>query len=384
MSSTTHSTALPSTPNSIGRSSNLFGKVLNKLRTPTGGDGVNGANSHENQNSTPKRSFSPMMGRRSSSKSSLRMFGSSSRAGNVNSHPLPSSSTNTSTSSLALPHPNNSSLEFDDDDDSLDLPQFESDKYAPSTTASNRASSPYSRNFPSSSSLASVAAAPASTDVASSNQHQLPPRPSTSMSTRSRAGSASNGTGSAGSGWKSALLGRSTGAVGARSASVASQASQIEGNEGMSSSWSKSKNLAKSFGRSTGGEAAREARNNEAASEEVTHKVVQHSSPNVSRYCQIPSDQEDETDDFALPFHRTLIDLLSQNPPARLDLISLRLSETFRHLNQIRSIVVRHRVCLETVSPDLQHLRRQYRRQVQMRVLLSAGRTGLRVEVQLE
>ena len=290
MSSTTHSAGQPSTPNSIGRSSNLFGKVLNKLRTPTSGDGTQGANSHENQNSTPKRSFSPMLGRRSSSKQSLRMFGSSSRAGNAQSHPLPSSSTNTSTSSLALPH--NSSFEFDDD--SLDLPQFESDKYAPSTT-SNRASSPYSRNFPSSSSLSSVAQPPpapsSSSDVNPPNHYQ-PPRPSTSMSTRSRAGSASNGTGSAGSGWKSALLGRGTGAS---STTSTQQQTQANGSDGISGSWSKSKNLAKSFGRSTGEATAREVKENDFANEEVTHKVPTHSSPNVSRTCDMRIVTEKQT-----------------------------------------------------------------------------------------
>ncbi|GAA5963644.1 hypothetical protein JCM3765_003527 [Sporobolomyces pararoseus] len=239
----------PSTPSSIGRSSNLFGKVLNKLRTPTGGGGE--SRSTQQTNTTP-RSFSPALGRRSSSKSSLRMFGTS----KGNGPPLP---TNSSTSSLSSSANNNNNNSFDfDPDDSLDLPEFESDKHADSNGALpplQRPLSPYSQKLPSTSSLHSYS----STTSASRDETRLPPRPSTSISTRSRAGSV-NGTGSAGSGWKSALLGRSTGGTGG---TTSAQNSTERSSNTIGRSWSKSKELAKSLGRSNGEGGAVEERSDE-------------------------------------------------------------------------------------------------------------------------
>lgn len=184
--------AQPSTP-SISKGANAFGKLLNKLRTPTSGD----HNNPPEGGSTPRSAspFSAMLGRRSSSKASLRSYGSSANNGAV--PPFPAS-LNGSSASLAS-HPGNSPpLAFDTDDDDLDLPQFESERMAYRPRGSG---SFYSHNQPSSSTLASNASIGG--DDREHTALPPPPRPSTSMSTRSR-GESVNGSGG---GWKNALSG---------------------------------------------------------------------------------------------------------------------------------------------------------------------------------
>ncbi|GAA6025068.1 hypothetical protein JCM11491_006060 [Sporobolomyces phaffii] len=270
MSTATSRTDLPSTPNASSKSTTLFGKVLNKLRTPTGGGDA------ANNNGNSSRSSSPAHGstRRSSSKSSLRMLGgyashggaSKSAAGSIHS---------ASTSSLAL-QGGNTSFDFDDDD-SLDLPQFESDKYATSAAPPpgppRRTSSPYSHHLPSTSSLLSLSSATGDgggTDVHPSSGSRHPTsRPGTAMSSRSRSGSVTgSGSGSGGSGWKTAPLGRSAGGT------SSAQNSTERSNNTIGRSWSKSKELAKSFGRSEQPSSMLDGAHYE---DEVTHKVASQS-----------------------------------------------------------------------------------------------------------
>ncbi|GAA6063688.1 hypothetical protein JCM10212_003355 [Sporobolomyces blumeae] len=313
----------PATPGSTHsrQGGNLFGKVLNKLRTPTGAAGGGGgratddsARSGDQHDSTPtsssKRAFSPILGRRSSSKSSLRMFSSASTS-SARDPPLPSSNNNRSSSSLALAHaasgPGNDSFGFDDDD--LDLPQFESDKYTappgsastatasltsrggggiPSSTSS---SSLYSRSYASTSSLASASSSLADGDLVNSDPTAVPPmpalppsRPGTSMSVRSRAGSiaSSSNVGDASStGWKSALLGRNVGGESSQGSAGSTTGRSL------GRSWAKGKELAKSLGGGSGGRHAGESPSNASFGDrdgrdedELTHKVAAGTSDN--------------------------------------------------------------------------------------------------------
>ncbi|GAA5830885.1 hypothetical protein JCM11251_001110 [Rhodosporidiobolus azoricus] len=195
----------PSTPSTSKGSSGL-GKIFNKLRTPSStnnGSPSAGRAGGAGGESTPRSAspFGSILGRRSSSKSSLRAYG--------NNVPLPSSLNGSSTS-----------LAYDFEDEPA-FPTFDSDALPPlfqSSTAAApppKGASPYGAHHPSSSTLGSslsLASSAANGDPAPLNDltAQAPPRPGTSMSTRSRAGSIADG--GEGSGWKSSLLGRNGGA----------------------------------------------------------------------------------------------------------------------------------------------------------------------------
>ncbi|GAA5968909.1 hypothetical protein JCM11641_000776 [Rhodosporidiobolus odoratus] len=194
--------AQPSTP-SASKGSGALGKILNKLRTPSGNNGSPSgtAGGHTGGDSTPRSAspFGNILGRKSSSKSSLRAYGHGA--------PLPSS-LNGSSTSLA------------DDEDDLALPQFESDRIDYYGQSSSSRGAPYGGNYPSSStlgsslSLASSAAADGASDTPFNDLTvQPPPRPGTSMSMRSRAGSIADSIEGTGAGWKSSLLGRNKGSV---------------------------------------------------------------------------------------------------------------------------------------------------------------------------
>ncbi|GAA6014040.1 hypothetical protein JCM10207_000216 [Rhodosporidiobolus poonsookiae] len=186
---------LPSTP-STSKGSNPLGKILNKLRTPSALTGS--PSSAQAGGESTSRSASPfggILGRRSSSKTSLRTYG--------NAVPLPPS-LNSSSASLAL---------GPDDDDDLALPTFESDRL----DFYGAKPGPYGTNYASTASFASSSASLASAGNGDDNAPfsdltaQPPPRPGTALSTRSRAGSVADGVDGAGGGWKSSLLGRSQG-----------------------------------------------------------------------------------------------------------------------------------------------------------------------------
>ncbi|GAA6001045.1 serine/threonine/tyrosine protein kinase MPS1 [Rhodotorula paludigena] len=196
----------PSTP-STSKGSNAFGKLLNKLRSPTGDTASDGAGA--GGASTPRSAspFSAMLGRRSSSKASVRSYASSTHD-RAPIPPFPSSLNGSASSLSAGPSPPSYALETDDD---LDLPQFESERLAypgrGGAGAGSGAASLYSHPLASTSTLASNSAATADS-AAPFADYSIPPRPSTSMSTRSRTGSTADSlSGSGGGGWKSALLG---------------------------------------------------------------------------------------------------------------------------------------------------------------------------------
>ncbi|GAA6055069.1 hypothetical protein JCM3770_001782 [Rhodotorula araucariae] len=199
--------AQPSTP-STNKGPNAFGKLLNKLRTPTAGD-----NNPPEGASTPRSAspFSAMLGRRSSSKVSLRSYTTGTAP------PFPPSLNGSATSLVssagggASPPP----LAFDTDDDDLDLPQFESEQMAYRPRGSNGgggAGGFYAHNLASSSTVASSASVTGG-DAAYADYTAQPPRPPTSMSTRSRAESVNS---SGGGGWRGAL----GGAAGAKEAAT--------------------------------------------------------------------------------------------------------------------------------------------------------------------
>ncbi|BGP39643.1 Serine/threonine kinase mps1 [Rhodotorula kratochvilovae] len=197
--------AQPSTP-STSKGSNAFGKLLNKLRTPTATDN----NPPEGGGASTPRSASPfsaMLGRRSSSKASLRSYNSSSAAAVP---PFPPS-LNGSATSLASSAANGASppplpLAFDTDDDDFDLPQFESEQmaYRPRGSGASSVGGFYAHNLASSSTVASSTSLGGAVDAYGTDYtaQPPPPRPSTSMSTRSRTESVN---GSGGGGWRSAL-----------------------------------------------------------------------------------------------------------------------------------------------------------------------------------
>ncbi|GAA5901613.1 hypothetical protein JCM6882_006023 [Rhodosporidiobolus microsporus] len=189
----------PSTP-STSKASTGLGKIFNKLRTPSGTNGSPSSNG-AGGDSTPRSAspFGSILGRRSSSKSSLRAHG--------NNVPLPPSLNGSSTS-----------LAFDFEDEPA-FPTFDSDAlpdFFQSSSASSSAArpGPYGAHHPSSSTLGSSLSLASSAAADDQNgapfndlTAQAPPRPGTSMSTRSRAGSIADGGGE-GAGWKSSLLGR--------------------------------------------------------------------------------------------------------------------------------------------------------------------------------
>ncbi|BGP15713.1 hypothetical protein JCM10213_006116 [Rhodosporidiobolus nylandii] len=190
--------ASPSTPSSA-KGSNPLGKIFNKLRTPSGSSGSPSGGAGSGLE-TPRSAspFGGILGRRSSSKSSLRAHG--------NAVPLP-------------PSLNGSSTSLADDEDDLALPQFESDRldfYGASGSSAPR-NGPYSSNHPSASTFASsslsLASSAANGDAPFNDLTAQPPplpRPGTSMSVRSRAGSIADSVGGGeGGGWKASLLGRS-------------------------------------------------------------------------------------------------------------------------------------------------------------------------------
>lgn len=172
----------PSTPSSTGRSSNALGRFLNKLRTPTATDSP--SNQHDEQPSRPpSRASSPfgsLIGRRSTSRASVRTFDSQASAMPAP-PPFPASLNN---SSLSLASSSRyPSLDTHDDAD-LSFPEFETNPFglSPSTTslASSHAGGQQHYGAADSAGDATLQARP-------------PPivaRPGTSMSTRSRAESA--------------------------------------------------------------------------------------------------------------------------------------------------------------------------------------------------
>ncbi|GAA5853636.1 hypothetical protein JCM9279_005084 [Rhodotorula babjevae] len=225
--------AQPSTP-SVSKGANAFGKLLNKLRTPTGADHNNAPEASTPRSASP---FSAMMGRRSSSKASLRSYSSNNSAAAT--PPFPPSLNGSSASLASNSATNSPPLTFDTDDDDLDLPQFESERmsYRPRGSGGDGF---YAHNLASSSTLASTASAAGDGDYTALPP---PPRPSTSMSTRSRGDSVSG----SGGGWKGALA--ST--AGARDA-VGS--------------------LSRGFGRGTAGRAL-DGSTAQGEDDELTHKV---------------------------------------------------------------------------------------------------------------
>ncbi|GAA5903886.1 hypothetical protein JCM8208_006605, partial [Rhodotorula glutinis] len=227
--------AQPSTP-SISKGANAFGKLLNKLRTPTSADHNNAP--AEGERTTPRSAspFSAMMGRRSSSKASLRSYSSNTSAA---APPFPPSLNGSSASLASNSATNSPPLAFDTDDDDLDLPQFESERmsYRPRGSGGDGF---YAHHLASSSTLASTASAPGDGDYTAL---PAPPRPSTSMSTRGRGDSVS-GSGGA---WKGA------------------PASTAGAREAVGS-------LSRGFGRGTAGRAL-DASVAQGEDDELTHKV---------------------------------------------------------------------------------------------------------------
>ncbi|GAA5870322.1 hypothetical protein JCM3774_004641, partial [Rhodotorula dairenensis] len=184
----------PSTPSSGAKGANALGRFLNKLRTPSSGDSPssNSAASHDDSQRPPSRSSSPfgsLMGRRSSSRASVRTLeaghGTGSAAAPV--PPFPAS-LNTSSLSLASRYP---SLNHEDDAD-LSFPEFETNPFGHS---------------PSSISLASASSAAGGGSFNEATLQARPPmtRPSTSMSTRNRSDSFEAGNGATTRGWPSSL-----------------------------------------------------------------------------------------------------------------------------------------------------------------------------------
>ncbi|GAA5877933.1 hypothetical protein JCM8547_007085 [Rhodosporidiobolus lusitaniae] len=267
----------PSTP-STSKGSGAFGKIFNKLRTPSGASGSPGGAAGAAGDSTPRSAspFGGILGRKSSSKSSLRAYG--------NAVPLPPSLNGSSTS-----------LATDDDDDELAFPTFDSDNL---NLFSGKPAAPYSQNYPSTSTLASSHSLASSTAGEvdengapfSDLTAQPPPRPGTSMSTRSRAGSVADSLSGAGSGWKSSLLGRN------RSAGAGENATGAENGSG---------SIGRVLGRSLGFKGKESAMSNGGAEidapvkpfmaeyepegeDELTHKVssvkaIDHAAPPPSR-----------------------------------------------------------------------------------------------------
>ncbi|GAA5934927.1 hypothetical protein JCM1841_004667 [Sporobolomyces salmonicolor] len=304
----------PSTPSSSAKPSKLFGKVFNKLRTPSGDDSPSGSGAHGNDQHTPRRAFSPMLGRRSSSKSSLRVFGGGA--------PLTSLSANSSTSSLAGAG-NGSILGFEEDD--LDLPQFESDMYSPWDPAPPSRSSPYSRNLPSTSTLnssSSLASAAAEERPFSGLTAQpAPSRPGTSLSMRSRSDAVTE-EGSGGSGWKSALRSRKASGAGSDAAATKDSAGSL--NRSLGRTWTKGKEaMARSLGKSGGVVTATpdlsEAERTD--DEELTHKVPNRPpTPPIEEFKQPPPPPSLASSARA-PLNRLASNdrLLSSSQPASLD-----------------------------------------------------------------
>ncbi|BGP55114.1 Serine/threonine kinase mps1 [Rhodotorula sphaerocarpa] len=179
----------PATPSSGSRGSNALGRLFNKLRTPTASESpLHGA---DEQPRPPSRSSSPfgsLMGRRSSSRASVRTMDSQHSA--VPAPPPFPASLNNSSLSLASRY---ASLDTPDDAD-LSFPEFETNPFGLS---------------PSSTSLASTSGAPPDSAPFSEAtlQARPPTRPGTSMSTRSRNDSSltDDAAGAAASGWPSSL-----------------------------------------------------------------------------------------------------------------------------------------------------------------------------------
>lgn len=177
----------PSTP-STGKGSGALGRFLNKLRTPSSGETPPGAASsspHEggSRSSSP---FGSLMGRRSSSRASIRTFDSahSSTSARPPPPPFPASLNASSTSLASANSPRYASSFSLDDDPDLELPSF----HAPT-------SGPYSFGGSPANSSTDLTALPPP-------PQPLPPmsRPGTSMSVRSRTESATKGAD-----WKSSL-----------------------------------------------------------------------------------------------------------------------------------------------------------------------------------
>ncbi|PRQ72502.1 hypothetical protein AAT19DRAFT_16426 [Rhodotorula toruloides] len=177
----------PSTP-STGKGSGALGRFLNKLRTPSSGETPPGAASsspHEggSRSSSP---FGSLMGRRSSSRASIRTFDSAHSSNSTRPPPPPfPASLNASSTSLASANSPRYASSFSlDDDPDLELPSF----HAPS-------GGPYSFGGSPANSSTDLTALPPPPQPLSSLS-----RPGTSMSTRSRTESGMDGAD-----WKSSL-----------------------------------------------------------------------------------------------------------------------------------------------------------------------------------
>lgn len=166
----------PSTPSSGSKGANALGRFLNKLRTPSSGDSPssNANVGYDEPQRPPSRSSSPfgsLMGRRSSSRASVRTLDSAHNGASAPLPPFPASF-NTSSLSLASKYP---SLDAQDDAD-LSFPEFETNPFGLS---------------PSSTSLASTSSAAATAGGGPFSEATLQPRPptsrpGTSLSTRGR------------------------------------------------------------------------------------------------------------------------------------------------------------------------------------------------------
>ncbi|GAA5966395.1 hypothetical protein JCM8115_002857 [Rhodotorula mucilaginosa] len=185
----------PSTPSSGAKGANALGRFLNKLRTPSSGDSPssNGNVAHDEPQRPPSRSSSPfgsLMGRRSSSRASVRTHDSAHPGASAPLPPFPAS-LNASSLSLASKYP---SLDAQDDAD-LSFPEFETNPFGLS---------------PSSTSLASTSSAAAAAGGGPFGEATLQPRPpttrpGTSLSTRSRSDTVDPDRAALARGWPGSL-----------------------------------------------------------------------------------------------------------------------------------------------------------------------------------
>ena len=185
----------PSTPSSSSKGANALGRFLNKLRTPSSGDSPSshGNVGYDEPQRPPSRSSSPfgsLMGRRSSSRASVRTLDSAHLGASAPLPPFPAS-LNTSSLSLASKYP---SLDAQDDAD-LSFPEFETNPFGLS---------------PSSTSLASTSSAAAAAGGGPFGEATLQPRPPTTrpgtgLSTRSRSESVDPDRAAPTRGWPGSL-----------------------------------------------------------------------------------------------------------------------------------------------------------------------------------